>query len=361
MLPKLAPFRRSDSVPKNIVFCADGTWNHPGETDAGVVANTNVYKFFKALQSTSAQVPTYDDGVGADGTPIDQLMGGAIGDGLFRKIKDGYTSIAHSYDPGDQVYIFGFSRGAYTARSLAGMIAVCGLPETDKFTPSAVDDAFSVYRTRTNRDPLLSDLKNKYGNTTTNVEIAMVGVWDTVGALGIPGDLFEGFDSSVYGFLDTGLHPDVKSAYHALSIDERRAEFVPTLWDPKSVATGSTLEQVWFPGVHGDVGGGYAEAGLASIALRWMMEKASGRGVRFDPVAYARHMSVKPKHALDMLHDSWTPLWGFPARRTVPTDATLSNSVEIRVEHEPNYRPANLDFTPSGELQSAYTIARTVV
>jgi len=90
--------------------------------------DTNVYKLFKAILIASDQVAFYDDGVGSDGTPLEKLTGGAFGDGLFQKIKDGYTKIAHVYDGGDEIFIFGFSRGAYTARSLAGMIAICGLP-----------------------------------------------------------------------------------------------------------------------------------------------------------------------------------------------------------------------------------------
>ena len=214
-------------MAKNIVVCDDGTWNHPDQTDNGMPADTNVYKFYKALLTTATQQPLYDDGVGADGSFFGRLAGGAIGDGLFGKIKDGYTKVAHNYQPGDQIFLFGFSRGAYTARSLAGMIAVCGLPDPNRFTDQTTEDAFAAYRTRTNRQPLLDALQANYGNSiggngNNNVEIAAVGVWDTVGSLGIPGGLFEGFDDQIYGFLDTSLHPDVKAAWHALSIDERR-------------------------------------------------------------------------------------------------------------------------------------------
>src|SRR5215469_356096 len=178
-------------MQKNIVFCADGTWNHPGETERGLPADTNVYKFYKALQQTATQEPHYDDGVGSDGTPIDRLAGGAMGDGLFKKIKDGYTVVARSYDDGDGIFAIGFSRGAYTARSLAGMIAVCGLPAPGKFTDQATEEAFAAYRAGANRKPLLDAFTARY--EARDVKIAMVGVWDTVGALGIPGNLFTGF------------------------------------------------------------------------------------------------------------------------------------------------------------------------
>jgi len=159
---------------KKIIFCADGTWNHPGETQDNLPADTNVYKFYKALLISATQLPRYDDGVGADGTPIDQLLGGAIGDGLFKKIQDGYSFICHSFDDGDQIFLFGFSRGAYTARSLAGMIAVCGVPSPDKFSDQAVKDAFVAYRDIANRNARLGNLAQQYGNRPVN--IATVGV-----------------------------------------------------------------------------------------------------------------------------------------------------------------------------------------
>src|SRR5215469_572021 len=128
---------------KRIIFCADGTWDKPGQ-------DTNVCKIFRGLTTTSDQVPYYDDGVGSDGCLIQKLTGGAFGFGLYQKIKDGYTKLAHAYEKDDQIYIFGFSRGAYTARSLAGMIAVCGLP-TKNFTDDMVETAFNAYRNREQR------------------------------------------------------------------------------------------------------------------------------------------------------------------------------------------------------------------
>src|SRR5271169_1248793 len=162
-------------MSKRIVFCADGTWDSAQN-------DTNVYKLFKAIPITSSQVAFYDDGVGSDGTPIEKLAGGAIGDGLFQKIKDGYTKIAHVYEQGDDIFIFGFSRGAFTARSLAGMIAICGLPTGD-FDDNMVNDAFQAYREKAQRVALLASLA---GASLFNAPITMVGVWDTVGALGLP-------------------------------------------------------------------------------------------------------------------------------------------------------------------------------
>ena len=168
-------------MSKRIIFCADGTWNDPA-------TNTNVYKIFKAMNFTAAQCPIYDDGVGSDGDALARFLGGAFGEGLDQKIKDGYTRISHLYEKGDQVFLFGFSRGAYTARSLAGMIANCGLP-TQNVDDKLTELAFrGLSRARPGqRQQQLASLKQKYA--LDNAEIAMVGVWDTVGALGHPRDL----------------------------------------------------------------------------------------------------------------------------------------------------------------------------
>lgn len=321
-------------MPKNIVFCADGTWNHPGEIEDGQAADTNVYKFYKALRKTADQDPHYDDGVGVSGTPIDRLLGGAFGDGLLGKIKDGYTTIARNYDPGDGIYIFGFSRGAYTARSLAGMIAISGLPAPGKFNNQATDDAFAAYRNHT----LLNGFIAQY--QAQDVKIAMLGAWDTVGALGIPGPFFAGLDTKLFGFLNTDLHPDVQKAYHAVSVDERRNEFPATLWTNPSPA--QLVEQIWFAGVHGDVGGGYAQTGLSDITLAWMMLRAESNGLQFDDGVFTSYAGLDAKHAFDPLHESWSPIWGPPQRRPIVTGSTLSNSVDMRLKNDPTYRPSNV-------------------
>jgi uncharacterized protein (DUF2235 family) len=331
-------------MTKKIVFCADGTWEHPADPNLVEPLDTNVYKLYRTLLVSPTQIPHYDDGVGADGNPIDRILGGGMGAGLFQKIKDGYTFIAQSYQLGDEIFLFGFSRGAYTARSLAGMLAACGLPGQGQLSTQAVNDAFQAYRDRTaNRSALLTNLQTKYGNQKAT--ISMVGVWDTVGSLGIPGALFEGFDEQQYGFLDTGLHPNIKTAYHALSINERRREFPPTLWNAltqDAIASGQVLEQVWFAGCHSGVGGGYTETGLSDIAMSWMMGKAADLGLEFDPGVRARYTDVDPKHSLDFLRDSWKVCWLFPKSRSVPNDSWISNSVDIRINQLSDYRPENL-------------------
>jgi uncharacterized protein (DUF2235 family) len=336
---------------KRIIFCADGTWDEPGK-------DTNVYKIYKALTTSADQVPYYDDGVGSDGLAIQKLAGGAFGTGLYQKIKDGYTKLAHAYEKGDEVYIFGFSRGAYTARCLAGMAAVCGLP-TANFTDAVVDTAFQAYRDKIRRADLLAQL-----NKTCDLfdaKLTMVGVWDTVGSLGIPA-MFGGVDPVVYGFLDTSLHPDVQNAYHAMAIDERRAEFPATLWTSSS--PGQTLEQVWFSGVHCDVGGSYPDdsdgSALSDLTLAWMMSKAAALGLSFDPGVQAKYaLPMDPKFALDTKHESWNPLWAFPKRRPIPANSTISDSVSLRCVHDSSYRPGNLTFT-NGQLTSTYGKALVV-
>ncbi len=333
-------------MSKQIIFCTDGTWNSPD-------SDTNVYKLYKAIPITSNQVAFYDDGLGADGTPLEKLAGGAMGEGIFQKIKDGYTKIAHAYEQGDEIFLFGFSRGAFTARSLAGMIAVCGLP-TGLFDDNLVETAFQAYRDKVQREVLLSSL-GKYN--LFDAKLTMVGVWDTVGALGIPA-LWGGCDPAIYGFLDTGLHPDVLNAYQALSIDERRREFPPTLWTSSPVP-GQTIEQVWFSGVHCDVGGGYPETGLSDITLAWMIGKATALGLQINPSVQTQYGQPDAKNALAVLHTSWSIWWGFPTWRSIATNAVLANSAAIRCQYDTTYRPGSLSI-PSGILATNYSLVTVV-
>lgn len=338
-------------MSKRIVFCADGTWDSSSN-------NSNVSKLYGALAKNAAQPAFYDDGVGADGTPVEKLVGGAIGAGLFGKVQDGYRAIAQIYGAGDEIFLFGFSRGAYTARSLAGMIAVCGLPTRD-FDADMVATAFQAYRDRARRDTLLAQLNAQYG--MYDAKLTMVGVWDTVGSLGIPA-LFGGVDPLLDGFLDTSLHPDVLHAYQALSIDEKRREFPPTLWT--AAAPGQVLEQVWFSGVHTDVGGGYPPdadgTALSDVTLAWMLSKALPLGVTVDAAFAARYaLPVNAACALATKHESWNLGWGLERVRNIAPDSVLANSVRVRCEQDATYRPANLTLN-GGELADSYGNAAVV-
>lgn len=341
-------------MAKRIVFCFDGTWQAP-------MNNTNVYRMYKALTVASDQVPYYDDGVGADAQGLDRLLDGAFGQGLLQKIMDGYTKIAHVYDPGDQIFLFGFSRGAYTARSLAGMIANCGLP-TGAFTDDCVKQAFAAYRDPANRAAILAGLGAcGLGNAT----IEMVGVWDTVGSLGIPA-IFGGVDEAAYDFLDTGLHPDVKNAYQCLAVDEQRAQFPATLWTG-APAAGQTIEQVWFSGCHGDVGGGTLLAGgvdagtrLCDITMGWMLTKAQGLGLTFDPAVAAQYGPLPSEYALDAIRETWTPVDGPPHLRPIAPDSEVANSVAVRVQYALTYTPGNLTIQDGPLLGDGYSLVNVV-
>lgn len=338
-------------MSKRIVFCADGTWDSPA-------SHTNVYRIYKAMSVTGDQIAFYDDGVGADGNSVLKLIGGAFGTGLWRKIEDGYAKIAHLYEPGDSVYLFGFSRGAYTARSIAGMIAASGLPSKN-FNAELVDTAFDAYRESIpeKRAAILKKLANCDMDANPNIE--MVGVWDTVGSLGIPSVIGQ-VDPVMYGFLDTGLNPKVKRGYHALAVDERRAQFPPTLWQGP-FAPGQTVEQVWFTGAHSDVGGGEPSDGdgttaLSDITLSWMMKNAAAAGIRFDSTVQQQYpCPLDPEYALDAFHDSWKIFCGFPIRRSIAKNASIANSVAIRCAEEASWRPANLLFE-NGRLAETYEI-----
>jgi uncharacterized protein (DUF2235 family) len=317
-------------MPKNIIVCTDGTWEKASD-------DTNVVKLSRMLINSSQQVVSYDDGVGADGTLLEELAGGAFGDGILQKVKNGYSQVAQVYEKDDRIFLFGFSRGAYVARSIAGMIAVCGLP-TGGFDDDFLATAFTAYRAPVQRASLLGGL-GRYNLDAA--KITMVGVWDTVGALGIPA-IFGGVESS-YQFLDTNLHPNVTSAYHAIAIGERRPQFPATLWTPPNPPVpGQTVEQVYFSGVHCDVGGGYPETELSDITLGWMLGKANDLGVLFNGPAFGQYQSIDAENALGPIHESWSVFYGFPRNRSVASDAALGNSVVIRYQTAPTYRPPNL-------------------
>jgi uncharacterized protein (DUF2235 family) len=219
------------------------------------------------------------------------------------------------------------------------------------------NDAFAAYREHdpAKKQPLLDALKQTYA--VEQPQITMVGVWDTVGSLGIPA-IFGEVDMLRYSFLDTNLHPCIKNAYHAVSIDERRREFPATLWSG-APAPGQTIEQVYFTGVHCDIGGGYPETGLSDITLSWMMGKAKALGVDFDPAVYALYANLDAKHALDQKHESWSVRWGFPSARQIADNAAVSNSVQIRLQHDSSYTPENLKES-GGDLPPGCSVVPVV-
>ncbi len=334
-------------MPKNLVLCADGTWNTPHGYEVAV-NDTNVRKFFCALATGQTQEPLYDSGVGTNGTPIDHLGGGAMGEALFQKIQECYRLLTDAWSPGSSVYLFGFSRGAYTVRSLGGMIARFGLPAKN-LDEQAAARVFAAYR---ERDPerqaaMKYQLELQYG--IQGAAVRMIGVWDTVGSLGIPGLLFELLNEKKYGFLDTSLHPCVENAYHAVSVDERRMQFAPTLWtnpDGSDRVNDAQMEQVWFSGVHCDVGGGYSPSDLSDVPLAWMIRKAMQCGLTFKPDALSRYLPVDPRKTKAPAHDEWKLIpWGIAKHRIVPPRSFMANSVQARLDQLDKYQPANLNLS----------------
>jgi uncharacterized protein (DUF2235 family) len=346
---------------KRIVLCADGTWNTP-HGDSAVDNDTNVRKLYCALTNDDAQLKYYDSGVGTDGTPLDHLSGGAMGEGLFQKVQDCYAFLTNVYDPGDSIYLFGFSRGAYTARSIGGMIAGFGVPSIN-LDNTTVAKIFAAYR---EPDPvkkaaLKAGLTVSYG--LQPVKIQMIGVWDTVGSLGIPGIFFNLLNQKKYGFLDTTLHPSMTQAYHAISIDERRAQFQPTLWtnpDGSFRIDDGQVEQVYFPGVHCDVGGSYPDGGLATIPLSWMMHKAKENGLVFTAESEGQYLVPPAGNVLGPAHDEWKIIpWGIPEHRKIPPNAAIANTVQMRLDDaKSDYHPENLTLDKA--KLSGYPVAQVL-
>jgi uncharacterized protein (DUF2235 family) len=328
---------------KRIVVCADGTWNRP-EKDLGRDRPTNVLKLARAikpvgLQRTAQQV-FYDWGVGSYYDPI---IGGVTGKGINKNIVDDYRYIVQNYAPGDEVFLFGFSRGAYTVRSLCGLINNCGILKR----PDArlIQAAFDHYKKP-------GDAYHPNGRKSVEFrarhahpsrKIKFVGVWDTVGALGIPFS-FLGLLDRKDEFYDTKIGPNVVIARHALAIDEQRSDFEPTIWKPQP---GTDLKQVWFAGVHGSVGGGLApdpDGGLLSdIALAWMTAEAKRAGLTIEP-----HLTrnLYPK-ASAKLHRSRKHIYRSRPRYLRPIDhgtaqVVAHESVKQRWDELANYRPRNL-------------------
>ncbi len=280
-------------MPKKLIVCADGTWNTENETDHGMPSPTNVTKVARALLPTDSegvhQVVHHIDGVGTDfGIKV---RGGAVGRGIFHNVLAGYRFLYQNYEPGDQVYLFGFSRGAYTARSLSGLVRNSGLLRRGE--EAHEDEAVALYRDYSPETAPDGPASVAFRAAHSyDVGIEFIGVWDTVGALGIPGlsgrfRVLKGLD---WQFHDVSLSSKVKHAFHALAIHEHRTEFEPTLWERSDGAPKEqVLEQAWFSGVHADVGGGYPQTGLSDVALQWMVGKAEEHGkLAFDRALLAK-------------------------------------------------------------------------
>ena len=380
-------------MPKNIVICCDGTGNEFSDH------NSNVVKLYGTLIiDGKSQIGYYHPGVGTLGAPSarnwlsktwSMLMGLAFGAGLLDNVGDAYRYLMETYETGDHVYIFGFSRGAYTARALAGVLHMFGLlyPGNDGLIPYVL----RMYARRTrNAAGMTHTFSVADGFKSTfcrDVKLHMVGVWDTVSSVGYVWDPVR--------LPYTGQNPDMKNGRHAISVDERRCYFRNNLWG--AALPGQSIKQVWFAGVHSDVGGSYpeAESGLAKIALEWMLCEAISLGLLVDPAradyilgrkaATSSALTVPappaptlptppapaPPDPRAMVHNSLTTgwwvveflphkyydlaekraKWRIPlgAARTIPDGSVLHASVKQKIAVDESYRPANLPQHPGLE------------
>jgi uncharacterized protein (DUF2235 family) len=332
---------------KRIVLCCDGTWNRADQEDAGKPCPTNVikiaYRLCKRAPDGTEQIIYYDQGVGT-GDLEDKLLGGGTGAGLEQNIHDAYIFLMANYEPGDELYILGFSRGAFTARSIGGMIHKCGIIKRE-FVEQYLAAEKMYHDANVKADsPAAQKFRADYsvdgGNDTP---VQMIGVWDTVGALGIPLRGLRAHNREEFQFLDTDLNPAVNFAFHALAIDEHRGPFEPTLWNTPPAGT-QKVQQVWFPGVHSDVGGGYKESDLSDSPLQWMIERATEAGLVFDEAVMKIH-GVNPKPD-GKIHDSMTLLYRVEGKHERPIGGDSTQSVHPsaleRWDKVPDYRPNNL-------------------
>ena len=358
-------------MSKNIIICSDGTGNTSIKG-----RGTNVFKLFEAVDVNghrtdallTPQVAFYDDGVGTSDWKFFKILGGAFGIGLSRNVRQLYKELVRVYDGGadpDQIYLFGFSRGAFTVRTLGGFINNQGiLPRQAKDTPETLDrrikDAYKAYR-RCYRPALwrMWPWKKLFPvpprpSADDKPRIRFVGVWDTVDAVGLPFHVADIWNKLVYQFKfeNRDLGQNVDQACHALAIDDERAAFSPVLWNQPPSET--RIEQVWFSGAHSNVGGGYPKQGMSLVSLDWMMEKASHAGLRF--LNSDRQFCRDHLNADDKLYDPRAGLGVF--YRWKPRDITeLSRSAQIerpvihisaleRVAHgTEDYVPGNIPDT----------------
>ena len=283
---------------KNIILLSDGTGNGAAKKN-----KTNVWRLYEALDlHTPNQIAMYDDGVGSKDGTVSKVLGGAFGFGLMRNVIEMYKYLCRNYRADDEVqasadsiYLFGFSRGAFTVRVLAGFIAHAGLCtafEDERELHEIAKNNFKHYR-RKYRHGYLSRIWDAiFGGRVKlrdglKADIRFIGVWDTVDAYALPIDeLAIIWDSLIYPirFPDRELNEKVGQACHAISIDDERHTFHPVLWDESKEKT-DRIQQVWFSGVHSDVGGGYPRKSQSLVTLDWMLTQVevnpAGEGLKF--------------------------------------------------------------------------------
>jgi uncharacterized protein (DUF2235 family) len=361
-------------MSKRLIVCCDGTWNTADQAKRGRPCPTNVIKLALSISKVDdksvEQRVYYHPGVGTSRWDrLDHWSGGAFGVGLSANVLDAYQFLVDTYEDGDDLYFFGFSRGAFTARSLVGLVRNCGVLRREN--ADRIQQAYELYRDRIETPRGMASTAFRRGYSF-EPGIRFIGVWDTVGALGIPAlgpSLLQGLTALVnkrWAFHDTTLSSHVHAAYQALAIDEQRRAFEPTLWDQQPEARGKqVLEQVWFAGVHCDVGGGLESPDLSDLALLWMVEKAQLNGITFDQGAFQPGSSGSaqdPTTAADFTvapnpdclpHESRTgiflldPAWHRPIDTPTgpgagPGQYVADTAVKLRRDRPDRYKPPRL-------------------
>lgn len=358
-------------MPKRLIVCCDGTWKTADQGIAGRPCPTNVTKLALSIATEDSvgvrQCVYYHRGVGT--ARWERLRGGAFGLGLSRNVLDAYHFLADNYEPDDELYFFGFSRGAFTARSLAGLVRNCGILRREN--ADRIDEAWTLYRSSADKPSGVAStlFRRAYSHEP---RIHFIGVWDTVGALGVPALGPRWLKPIVkrlnhrWEFHDTKLSTRVDGGFHALAIDEKRAAFAPALWHQQPGADGQELKQVWFTGAHCDVGGGYPDASLSDIALLWMVERAREYGLKFvsgafssnGPTEMAPDKSIEFKVDPDLMaapHSSWTKFYRMVSSLDRPIGKAaneddhyldgaeyLATTAKKHYAGDPSYRPPEL-------------------
>jgi len=287
---------RLEKQGKNIIILCDGTGQ-----EGGVGNNTNVYKLYNMLLHRSPeQISYYDKGIGTGWAKVMTNVGGL---GISKNILDCYRFLHEHYETGDNIYLLGFSRGAATVRSLSSFIHLFGvLPQS---RTDLIAQAYRIYKIGSSEKRNRKAAEFIQRHNTMWCKIKFLGVWDTVAALGVPyrsvDVVLDKIPFLKHRFQDLNLSDSVQHAYQALSIDDERKTFHPELWAPVD----GRVEQVWFCGVHTDVGGGYQEQNLSDISLTWMLEKAKAKGLKL----YNQHKIVLAPDPDGHMHDSRGKKW----------------------------------------------------
>jgi len=336
---------------QRLVVCCDGSWR-----DLDSVYPSNVIKMAQSITEKDVegirQTVYYGEGIGSN---TKSKISGILGLGVDDHIMEGYQFLAMNYHPGDEIYLFGFSRGAYVARSIAGMIYCSGL--VDREHMRNIPEAFELYRDPETK-PSSSKAKEFREVHGDRAPIEVLGCWDTVGALGIPfeipGTELDDEFNERFAFHDTCVNPCVRLALHAKAIDEHRAIFEVTPMHPCK-GTGQIVEEVWFPGDHSCIGGGKVpKAPMSNRCLLWMMECMDAHNVQLERDLSRVEDGVACDHAIDFDNriKGMYKLVGSKLRPIHGVFDQLDHSVKCRWRDRPDYRPDNLKAVFGDELDS---------